>query len=254
MASYGDMKGLLRAPGRPVAVLLIAVLAGPTIAWCRYLADVLAGCAGGYGNHLVSGDTAPAGCLLFVSGEPVYRLPWLAVLAATASLLVALLAVVVVLCWPLRSAVRPVLALLPIPMLLLAGALMRFNTWGPFGKGHMTSGFLADVAVTPDVVGSERPAYAIETATVGWRVRMPGAGILLPGPGLVWYLVVCFAVLLAVLLAVVVWRARPRRAPEVGTGRWFPRGAGAPRGSSGVRADPSAGGTSAPDRESPMNT
>ncbi|GAA2347290.1 hypothetical protein GCM10009854_25420 [Saccharopolyspora halophila] len=223
------MKGLLRAPGRPTSVLLIAVLAGPTIAWCRYVVDALAGCAGGYGNHRVSGDVTPAGCLLSVSGEPVYRLPWLADFVAAASLLVALLAVVVVLCWPLRSAVRPVLALLPLPLLLSAVVLMRYKSWGPPGKAHMTSGFLAHVAVRPQTAGSDAPARAVEVADAGWRVVMPGAGILVPAPGLIWYLVACFGVLLAALVVVVVWRARPRRAPAGDTRRRSPRAAGSPR-------------------------
>jgi hypothetical protein len=217
------------ARGRVTSVLLIAVLVGPTVAWWHHLVRVLTGCAGGYGNHRITGELGFAGCTLSVAGEPVYRLGWRADLATAAGLLIALVAAVLVLVQPARSPLRAALALLPVPMLALAALMMRQDGWASPGIGRRFGGFLAEqaAAVEPPVGAPLVHTYGAEPYPAGWRIRVPGASIFVPAPGLMWIFVVFIAVLLALALALVVWRARLR--PAVLTARRTLGPSGSPR-------------------------
>lgn len=203
------MKRLLSAPGRLVAVLLIAVLIGPTAVWWHYVGRLLVGCASGYGNQRVSGDPGLAQCTLSVAGEPAYRYGWLGDLATAVGLLLALLAAVLVVLAPARGALRPLLALLPVPMLLLVVAMLRNNGWAPAGLVRMSSGFLAERATEPPADDAARVhTFGVEGYPDGWRVRVPGASIFMPALGPMWIFAVCVAMCVAVVLALVVWWAR----------------------------------------------
>ncbi|MFC7342995.1 hypothetical protein [Saccharopolyspora griseoalba] len=225
------MERNLTAPGRVASVLLIAVLVGPTVAWWHHVVRMTTGCAGGYGNHRVTGELESASCTLSVAGAPVYRLGWLADLVTAAGLLLALLAAVLVLVQPARSALRAELALLPVPTLALAALLIREDGWAPPGIVRMTAGFLAEhaAAAEPPVDTPLVHTYGAEPYAAGWRIRVPGAGIFVPTPGLMWIFAVFVAVLLALGLALVVWRARFRPGPERLTARRPPGWSGSPR-------------------------
>ncbi|MQA07776.1 MAG: hypothetical protein GEU98_04320 [Pseudonocardiaceae bacterium] len=153
---------------------------------------LLTGCDSGYGTPGLSGTfTADRGCGIgLAQGDPRFWLPWREDLVIAGTLVGTALAIVLA-----TSLRNRLLAVLALPVLLVAGLLMGRRAWTERAMERM-----ARIIPESGLHGHEE----------GWVAHISGHDILFPEPDGYWLPIAFLGGLVALIFACAVWT--PRRA------------------------------------------
>lgn len=175
-----------------VGVLLLALLAGPAIAWLAHLAGVVRACRGGLGTSGVTGHWTGWQCRLDLGGAAV-TLPLTTDIIIAVSLIVAVVGVLGAL---LSRRFGRIMALVP-PIALTAAAL-------PMGVRGWREGALTRYAQEPQVDVSRRSLTTeVGGDSNGWAMHMPTPDELVLQPPGQWLVVVFLACVVALVFLLV---------------------------------------------------